>query len=49
MDVERIEEVLIMVAITKTLPTMDISISKTLRTQFMMSIASGVKLSLRQE
>jgi len=49
MFVERMEGVLIMVANTKALPRMVMSISGALRTQFMMIIVSGVELSSLSE
>jgi len=49
MCVERMEGVLIMAANTKALPKMDMSISGALRTQFMMTIVSGVELSSLSE
>ena len=45
MCVERMEGVLIMAANTNALPRIDMSISGTLRTQFIMVTVSGVKLS----
>jgi len=49
MCVERMEGVLIIMANTKALPRMDMSISGALRTQFMVIIVSGVELSSLSE
>jgi len=49
MCVERMEGVLIMAANTKALLRMDMSMSETLRKQFMMTTVPGVELSSLSE